>query len=81
MRWCFCITWWSIEAKFEKIETEKSNTEDVRQQAMETLAQTWKKKKKKKKDDNSRRKRNYGSETIAFNWGLLNGICSSGHSV
>ena len=40
-----------------------------------------KKKKKKHEDDNSRSKRNYGLETMGFNWGLLNGICSGGHSV
>ena len=40
-----------------KQKTEKSNAEDVRQQAMETFNET---RKRKLKDDNSGGKRNYG---------------------
>ena len=43
--------------KLKKTETEKSNAEDARQQAMETFAET---RKRKLKDDNCGRKRNYG---------------------
>ena len=49
--------------KLNKIEAEKSNAEDVQQQAMQTLAET---RKRKHKDDNSESKRNYGSESTAF---------------
>ena len=49
--------------KLRKIEAEKSNAEDVWQQAMETFTET---RKIKHKDDNSGSKRNYGSETIVY---------------
>ena len=41
----------------------KTNAEDARQQAMETLAET---RKRKLKDDNSGSKQNYGSETMVY---------------
>ena len=47
--------------KLKKIEAEKSNAEDVRQQAMATFADT---RKRKLKDHNFGSKRNYGSETM-----------------
>ena len=47
----------------KKIEAEKSNAEDVRQQAMATFADT---RKRKLKDHNFGSKRNYGSETMVY---------------
>ena len=49
--------------KLKKSEAEKSNAEDVWQQAMETFAET---RKRKHKDDSSGSKRNYGSETMVY---------------
>ena len=49
--------------KLRKIEAEKSNAKDVRQQAMETFTET---RKRKHKDDNSGSKRNYGLETMIY---------------
>ena len=49
--------------KLKKIEAEKSNAEDVRQQAMATFADT---RKRKLKDHNFGSKRNYGSETMVY---------------
>ena len=47
----------------KKIEAEKSNAEDVRQQAMATFADT---RKRKLKGHNFGSKRNYGSETMVY---------------
>ena len=46
-----------LKQKLKKTEAEKSNADDVRQQAMETFNET---RKRKLKDDNSGSKRNYG---------------------